>query len=175
MTRKARLQKYLPEFMAEFREMNALLDTENPEIDALHAAKDAMLEDFFIETASPDAIARYEKIAGIRPAADDSLKTRRLRLLLAMGRIERFTIARLIETAARLGEEVEAELLAGFRLALDFIAADNENIEILMEEFRASLPAHLEIVVRNVTSVNGSAHTGAMLGMSAVYSFSEVG
>ena len=175
MERKTRLQKYLPEFMTEFREMNALLGTENPEFDAIHKQNDATLNNFFIETASADAIARYERITGIRPAAGDSLKTRRLRLLLAMGRIKRFTIARLIDTAARLGEEVEAELLTGFRLALDFIAADNENIEILMEEFRASLPAHLEIVVRNVTSVNGSTHTGAMLGMSAVYSFSEVG
>lgn len=174
MTRKTRLQKYLPEFMTEFREMNALFGTENPEIDALHGAKDGLLDDFFIETASAAAIERYEKIMGVHPAVGDSLKTRRLRLLLAAGRVEHFTVARLIETAARLGEEVEAELLDGFRLALDFIAADNENIEILMEEFRASLPAHLEIIVRNVISVNGSTHTGAMLGSSTVYSFSEV-
>lgn len=174
MARKARLQKYLPEFMTEFREMNALMDPENSEIDAVHEQSDAALNDFFIETASADAIARYERITGIHPAANDSLKTRRLRLLLAVGRIERFTIARLIETAARLGEEVQAELLDGFRLALDFIAADPENIEILMAEFRASLPAHLEIIVRNVTSVGGNTYAGGTMGMSAVYTFTEV-
>jgi len=174
MERKARLQEYLPDFMAKFREMNALLETENPEFDLIRKHSDGMIEDFFIETASEPAIARYERIMGVRPAAGDSLKTRRLRLLLAAGRVERFTIARLIETAARLGEELEAELLDGFRIALDFIAADPENIEILIEEFRESLPAHLEILVRNVTSVGGISYMGGSMAQSTVYTFTEV-
>lgn len=171
MTRKARLQEYLPEFMIEFREMNALLGTENPEIDALHATQDAMLEDFFIETASAAAIGRYEKIMGIHPAAGDSLKTRKLRLLLAAGRVERFTVARLIETAAKLGEIVEVQLLDGFRIALDYIAADPENVEILQREFRASLPAHLEIITRNVISFGGDAYGGGTMTQSTCYTF----
>ena len=174
MERKARLQKYLPEFMTAFREMDALLETENPEFDLLRGNTDALLNDFFIETASEAAIARYERIMGVRPAAGDNLKTRRLRLLLASGRIERFTIARLIETAARLGEIVEAELAPGFKITLDFIAADPENIEILLEEFRASLPAHLEIIVRNVISLGGDTHIGGTIGMSAIYTFEGV-
>ena len=171
MPRKAYLQKYLPDFMVEFREMNALLEAENPEFDAVRKAKDEMLNDFFIETASAAAIERYERIMGVRSAASDSLKTRRLRLLLAAGRVERFTVARLIETAARLGEIVEVQLLGGFRIALDYIAADPENIEILQKEFRASLPAHLEIIVRNVISFGGDAYSGGTMTQSAYYTF----
>lgn len=166
-----RLQDYLPAFMLEFQEMAALLGSENPEFDALKQALRGMLDDMFAETASEAAIARYEKIMGIRPAAGDNLKTRRLRVLLAEGRVERFTIPKLIETAARLGEELEAELMDGHKIALDFIAADPDNIQILYDEFRRSLPAHLEIIVRNVTELTGGAHMGGALGMSMNYSF----
>ena len=173
MKHKTRLQEYLPPFMTEFREMNTLLETENPEIDAIKGHADALIDDLFIETASVEAIARYEKITGVRPVPGDSLKTRRLRLLLAAGRVERFTIARLIDTAARLGEVVEVQLLDGFRIALDYISADPENIEILQKEFRASLPAHLEIIVRNVISFEGPAYAAGMMGQSATYTFME--
>ena len=169
-----KLQAYLPKFMVKFREMDALLSAENPEFDLAKQNLKQMLDDFFIETASEPAIARYEKIMGIRPAAGDSLKTRRLRVLLAEGRVERFTLARLIEAAAQLGEEVEAQLLPGHQIALEFLAADPENIEILQDEFRKSLPAHLEIIIRNITELTGGAGMGGMLGMSATYTFTEV-
>lgn len=173
MPDSTRLQEYLPKFMLKFREMDALLSAENPEFDTLKKNIRQMMDDFFIETASETAIARYEKIMGLRPAAGDSLKTRRLRVLLAEGRVERFTIARLIETAAQLGEEVDAELLTGHRIALEFLAADPENIEILYDEFRRSLPAHLEIIVRNVVELVGDACMGGTMGLSMNYTFTE--
>lgn len=166
-----RLQDYLPAFMLRFRELAALLDSENAEFDTLKKNLRGMLDDLFVETASALAIARYEKIMGIHPAAGDTLKTRRLRVLLAEGRVERFTVQKLIDTAARLGEDVEAELMAGHKIALDFIAADPENIQILYDEFRRSLPAHLEIIVRNVTELTGGAQMGGALGISMNYSF----
>lgn len=168
------LGMYLPPFLTEYREIGALLKAESTEFSALLDALKRLLDDLFIETASPEVIGRYERIMGARPAAGDSLKTRRLRLLLAAGRVERFTLARLVETAAKLGEVVEAQLLDGFRIALDFIAADPENIALLLEEFQASLPAHLEIIVRNVTSAGGGDFVGGALGLSMVYTFEGV-
>lgn len=167
------LQEYLPAFMTKFREMNALLSTENPEFDLMQENLQRISDDLFVETASEEAITRYEKIMGIHPAAGDTLKTRRLRVLLAEGRIERFTLQKLIDAAARLGEEVEAELMEGHKIALEFIAADQENIVILYEEFRRSLPAHLEIILRNVRELTGGGHMGGALGMSMNYTFTE--
>lgn len=171
LERRIDLKGALPSFMMQFREMAALISSEDPEFDMLKQSLQGILDDMFVETASEAAISRYEKIMGIRPSAGDTLKTRRLRVLLAEGRVERFTIPKLIETAARLGEEVEAELTEGHRIALEFIAADPENIRILYEEFRRSLPAHLEIITRNVTELTGGAHMGGALGMSMNYRF----
>lgn len=168
------LAGYLPPFLREYREMQALMQAEDAEFSSLQSALQGMLDHLFIQTADENMLARYEKIMGVRPAAGESMKTRRLRLLLASGRMERFTIARLIETAAQLGETVEAELLAGCKIALEFIAADAENIEILLEEFRASLPAHLEIIVRNVNSASGRDSIGGTMGLSTLYTFKEV-
>ncbi|MFR7450147.1 MAG: putative phage tail protein [Butyricicoccus sp.] len=56
-----------------------MCDTEQPEIDRLRDAADAVLDAQFISTAGETAIARYEKIFGITPMDTDTLDERGLR------------------------------------------------------------------------------------------------
>ena len=172
--RKVDLAAYLPRFMTEYREMQALMQAEDREFSELLDALRNMLDDLFIQTASEAAVRRYEGIMGVRPAAGERLETRRLRLLLACARAKKCTIPALVAAAAVLGEAIEVEILPGHVIVIDFLSGNEANIAVLKKEFEASLPAHMEIVVRNVLKLGGGMHAGAAMGMNMRWVFREV-
>lgn len=82
MIRDVDLVSYLPPFMAEFREISAALETENPEFVLVWEASERVLKNEFIETADEYGISRFERILNILPSAEDTLESRRARVRL---------------------------------------------------------------------------------------------
>lgn len=168
------LAAYLPPFMAEYREMQALTGAENAMFSELLEKLRGMLDDLFIQTASDAALARYERIMGRQAAVGESMETRRLRLLLACARAQKCTISALVTAAAVLGEMVEVQILPGHVIRIDFLSGNEENIAVLRKEFESSLPAHMEIELRNVQKLMGEAVAGGIVGIGMNYCFEEV-
>ena len=81
MTRNVNLASYLPSFLAEFKENIALLDAENPEFEFLWKSFDRILKNEYISTANEYGLSRFEDIVGIKPLPDDTLESRRSRVL----------------------------------------------------------------------------------------------
>ena len=75
------LKGYLPEVLKNVRELDAIMDAENPEIEDLWQACEDSMNDQFISEATENGIARREKMLGITPFATDTLDDRRFRLL----------------------------------------------------------------------------------------------
>lgn len=172
--RNVDIAAYLPPFMAQYREMQALTSAENTEFAALLKSLKSMLDDLFIQTASEAALTRYERIMGGQSAVGESVDTRRLRLLLSCARAEKCTISALIAAAAVMGEMVEVQILPGHVILIDFLSGNEENVVVLRKEFEANLPAHMKIEVRNVQKLRGEAALGGIIGMSMCYCFEEV-
>ncbi len=80
MVREVELVSYLPEFLAEYKEISAALETENPEFILVWNATDRTLRNEFIETADEYGISRFEKILNILPSKEDTLESRRARV-----------------------------------------------------------------------------------------------
>lgn len=80
MIRKVELISYLPEFLAEYKEISASLEAENPEFILLWNAANRTLHNEFIETADEHGISRFEKILNILPSKEDTLESRRARV-----------------------------------------------------------------------------------------------
>lgn len=80
MIREVDLVSYLPPFLQEYKEQNNALTAENPEFTIVWNAADRVLKNEFISTADEYGIARYEKILGILPFAEDTLESRRARV-----------------------------------------------------------------------------------------------
>ena len=64
MIREVDLVSYLPPFMAEFKEIMATLEAENPEFVLVWEAADRVLQNEFIETSDEYGISRWERILG---------------------------------------------------------------------------------------------------------------
>lgn len=80
MVREVDLGSYLPPFMAEYKEINAAFEAENPEFVLVWDAVDMVLRNEFIETADEEGIARFEKLLHIPPSSEDTLESRRARV-----------------------------------------------------------------------------------------------
>lgn len=80
MIREVDLVSYLPPTLQEYKEQKNTLTAENPEFTIVWNAADRVLYNEFISTADEYGIARYEKILGILPFAEDTLESRRVRV-----------------------------------------------------------------------------------------------
>ena len=110
---RKKLNEYLPSILLKTYEFPLLCDTEQPEIDRLRDAADAVLDAQFISTAGETAIARYEKIFGITPMDTDTLAERRFKVLAKIN-------AQLPFSVRRLRQQLETLCGAdGYKLELD--------------------------------------------------------
>lgn len=110
---RKKLQDYLPPILLKTYEFPLLCDTEQPEIDRLHDAADAVLDAQFLSTAGEYAIQRYEKIFGITPMDTDTLNERRFKVLTRINAQLPFSVRRLRQQLATLcGAD-------GYKLELD--------------------------------------------------------
>lgn len=81
MTREVDLVSYLPPFLAEFKEIAVTLEAENPEFVLVWNAAERVFQNEFIETADEYGISRFEKMMGLLPDDEDSLESRRARVM----------------------------------------------------------------------------------------------
>lgn len=80
MIRAVDLVSYLPQFIADYKEINSTLTAENPEFILVWEAADKVLKNEFIATADENGISRFEKILKIFPSVEDTLESRRSRV-----------------------------------------------------------------------------------------------
>lgn len=110
---RKKLQDYLPPILLKTYEFPLLCDTEQPEIDRLRDAADAVLDAQFLSTAGEYAIQRYEKIFGVVPQDTDTLDERRFKVLAKINAQLPFSVRRLRQQLETLcGED-------GYKLELD--------------------------------------------------------
>lgn len=74
------LTEYLPPFLREYKELRAVMETENPEFSIAWKAAQRVLDNEFIERADEYGIERFEKLLEIIPPAEDTLESRRARV-----------------------------------------------------------------------------------------------
>lgn len=80
--RTVNLWRYLPEFLKQYRELDALFQAEQPEFQTLVHNQIIEFNDFFIETATQEGLKRFEKILGIYPNPGDSIEIRRKNIMV---------------------------------------------------------------------------------------------
>lgn len=143
---RKKLQDYLPPILLKTYEFPLLCDTEQPEIDRLRDAADAVLDAQFISTAGETAIARYEKIFKITPMDTDTLDERRFRVLAKINAQLPFSVRRLRQQLATLcGDDGYKLELNGDRYTLTVkVALTAKRNQQAVEELLADIvPANM--------------------------------
>lgn len=76
-----KLIEYLPLYLQDYRELKTIFDTDDFEIDAVSEAVTRVLNNEFIKTLDDYGCKRWEKMLNLLPGINDSLDTRRMRIL----------------------------------------------------------------------------------------------
>lgn len=96
MIRNVELIRHLPPFLQKYREMRIVTNAENPEFQFVMDESERIKDNTFILSADEDGIARFEKILGIYAAKDESLDTRRSRVMSRWNDISPYTYNALV-------------------------------------------------------------------------------
>lgn len=121
--RDQQLIEYLPEFLQNTRELNAImLHGEQPEIQSLWNTLDSILKEQFIVDASEEGVTRWEKILKITPKPNSALNDRKTEIFAKSNENQVFTVRVLNKyLQSILGEPYEG------------IVVDNENFIVHVE------------------------------------------
>lgn len=143
---RKKLQDYLPPILLKTYEFPLLCETEQPEIDRLHDAADAVLDAQFISTAGETAIARYEKIFGVVPQDTDTLDERRFKVLTRINTQLPFSVRRLRQQLATLCGEDGYKLEVGggkYTLTVKVALTAKRNQQAVEELLADIVPANM--------------------------------
>ena len=143
---RKKLQDYLPPILLKTYEFPLLCDTEQPEIDRLHDAADAVLDAQFLSTAGEYAIQRYVKIFGVVPQDTDTLDERRFKVLTRINTQLPFSVRRLRQQLATLCGEDGYKLEVGggvYTLTVKVALTAKRNQQAVEELLADIVPANM--------------------------------
>lgn len=153
MIRTPDLIGYLPPVLQKVREVQTITDSENPEFEIVFDTSEKVLNNLFIKTGDVDGIKRYEKILGIKPSSNDTLETRRFRVLSRWNDRIPYTWKALLEKLDTLcGEDNYTILLENEIYTLNLethlgVYGTVDELDIMLDEI---IPSNLVIIANNV-------------------------
>lgn len=110
MTKEVDLIQYLPLFVAEYKEIQQIMNTENPEFNLLETEKEKVQNNQYIVSCDESGIARFEQLLNIVPSPDDTLNSRISRCFVRWNSTIPYTYKSLIEKLTAICGEGNFEL-----------------------------------------------------------------
>ena len=142
---------YLPPFVQEVREIQRIMDSEQPEFELSYDFLHRVLKDQFVDSATEAGLSRLERIMGIKIKGTDTIAERRFRILVLLNNQAVYTMRVLRESLADLlGQNGFYLTLDSDRFTLDVrLALGNKEMYGTIENYiRSVIPANIVLVVR---------------------------
>lgn len=139
---------YLPSVLKDVREIQAITDTEQLEINSLWDAVSNTMDDQFISTATENGVSRWEKILNIVPKGTDNLQDRKFRILTRLNARLPYTFERLNElltTLCGVGEYTMTLQNTTYTLIVRVALTSKNNFDDVEKLLKSVCPANLVI------------------------------
>ncbi|MFD1135570.1 putative phage tail protein [Paenibacillus urinalis] len=143
---RAEMTDYLPRYYGDFPVISAMVQAEASEATRLHALVEALVFEFYPETATDIGITRFEAECGIVTDRNKSLEARRAEVIKRRRGIGTVTLPKFTEIVNEFYDCTVEEKPNEFRVATTIWSKRGvpENIAEMEREVDAVLPAHLE-------------------------------
>ena len=141
-----KLIDYLPPYMQEYREMQSIMDTEQPEVDLLWDECEKAFDDQFIHDATEYGVKRWEGMMLITPKDTDTLDERKFRILSRMNQELPYTMMKLKEDlttlcgAGNFSIDLQA---ANYHIEVKLGLANENNYQDAVDLLKKMVPANL--------------------------------
>lgn len=154
MAKEVDLLSYWMPLLRQLKEFKEIANTEEPELRYILAAIDRTLANMFIETADEYGIKRYEDMMDIVPDEEDTLDTRRFRVLTLWNDYVPYTKSELYKRLVSIcGSESAFELEENYDeywIKVITHLGVNGAFELLSDTFKEILPCNLVLEFENL-------------------------
>lgn len=139
---KTDLMDYLPEYLREYREIREIIETENKEMQAIEQAHQQCVDERFAVSCGKYGITRFERLLKIMPLSDETLETRRLRVMSKWNNMVPYHYVYLENQLKILcGEK-------GYHLHMDFPMQTIEiRLELTVKHMLAAVKGMLDVIL----------------------------
>lgn len=161
------LLDYMPDYYREIQEMNDIMRAEDALFLMLEKEFNAGKANQFIKTADTNGLAIFESILGIVPVADESVESRRSRVLSRWINITPYTHNSLVRRLASLQGNYNFDIdyeLDVYRLSIRTNLELPGQVDELDYALVEMIPANLELVSRNEIPMSSSAQAYIAVG-----------
>lgn len=149
-----KLIDYLPPFIQEYKEIKAIMDAEQVSAENVWTDAESVLADQFVQDATENGVARYEKILGITPKGTYTLNERKFNIFARMNEQLPYTLesleSALISLCGEDGYTLKLDTNA-YTLTVKLALANEHNVEAVENLLKKMIPANL---IRNVRLFN---------------------
>jgi len=174
MIREVNLISYLPPFLAEYKQIKAALEAEDPEFVITWDAADRVLRNEFIATADEYGISRFERILRIYPSREDTLESRRTRIqarwISFLPYTEKMLLERLISIC---GEDnfILTKKYEQYGIKIEVSLEMFGQVEELENTINEMIPCNMVVVTKNKITIENQSPMLIAGGASAVETF----
>ena len=148
MVMERALLQYLPEYLHGFRELKGIMEAEQPEVQALWDATEALRNNQFILSADGQGIKKFEAMLGVAALDDDTLENRKFRVLSRWNNAIPYTVPVLKKKLADLcgegGYQLETSH-AEYRVKVRVALPSKKNYRMVEEMLGEVIPANMEV------------------------------
>ena len=158
METNRKLIDYLPSFLQGYRELDAIVKIEQPEINSLWDSAEQTLANQFISEATENGVKRWESMLGISPKGTDTIDERKFRILTKLNHELPYSLRKLEHALTNLcgvdGFYIEvfaSEHHVEVKLALGNHNNYSEVENILNKMIPANMTRHIELMYNTHT------------------------
>lgn len=176
MVREVNLLSYLPSYLQRYQEVQVTLNSEDPEFILVWNAADRTLYNGFIMTANEQGITRYEKMLGILPSTNDTLESRRDRILIRWVAELPYTFKMLIEKLIVLCGENNFTVIKDYdyyRINIDVSVSEYGKMSELEQLVDEMIPYNMIISLNNqiVCQSTGKISVHTLVGVTEISAY----
>lgn len=177
MVREIDLLHYLPLFVQEYKEIQKIMKAEEPEFQLVADESEVLKNNQFISTCDETGIARYEKILHITPTSEDTLESRKSRVIVRWNDAVPYTWKVFMQKMQTLcGEDFElTEDWNNYQLYITTHLDIYGQVEELENILGYMPPANILIIAENVLNylLSGNAFVGAGMAIAEMFQLTD--
>lgn len=152
MVRQVNLIKCLPLFIAEYKEIQHIMDAENPEFQLTANEGEKVKDNQFIISCDSPGISRFERLLKITPSFEDTLESRISRVLIRWNDVAPYTWKVLLQKINSLcGNNFEINTEWGnYKLNIVTHLDSYGQLEEFKNILDYIIPSNIEILTNNI-------------------------
>lgn len=170
MVREVELIKYLPNYVADYREIKSTTIAEDPEFKLTWEEIDRARNNQFLETCDNEGLERFEKLLGIKNA----IKSIDMRKVVIRSKLFLQDFDLIGYLSSLYGPDNFSVLVSGYNLFINLFTKFDDIKKELEATLKEKVPANLVTSITYEKAMEGIIYQGGIICQADVFNLKEV-